>query len=221
LNLSTITDAGAEFALSGAAASGVTVNGAGTLVSGTTYRYSFTGSFTTGSVAVNFGAGSFADAAGNLNAALSQSFAVTAVAAFVRQYDFGTATSPLAAGYTQVTDTTGYSGGLGHGWLNGSRGSWDSGVGTSVTRDFVYINGSSTFAVDAPAGVYDVTVTLGNMGGASAANQTVTLEGVQVDSVSPASGQVVTRTYQVSVVDGQLTLLLNTSAIEELKVVKV
>ena len=38
LNLSTITDAGAEFTLGGPAASGVTVNGAPTLVAGTTYR---------------------------------------------------------------------------------------------------------------------------------------------------------------------------------------
>ncbi|MEI7837770.1 MAG: Ig-like domain-containing protein, partial [Planctomycetota bacterium] len=54
LNVSTITDAGAEFTLGGVAASGVAVNGAATLVSGTTYRYTFTGAFTDGAVTVDF-----------------------------------------------------------------------------------------------------------------------------------------------------------------------
>ena len=78
LNTSTITDSGQEFTLSGAAASGVTVNGAPALVSGTTYRYSFTGSFGTGTVSVNFVAGSFADGAGNPNAASTEGFTTTA-----------------------------------------------------------------------------------------------------------------------------------------------
>ncbi|MEI7836328.1 MAG: choice-of-anchor D domain-containing protein, partial [Planctomycetota bacterium] len=76
LNLSTITDAGAEFTLGGAAASGVTVNGAATLVSGTTYRYTFTGAFTPGTVTVDFVAGSVADSASNTIAAASQGFTV-------------------------------------------------------------------------------------------------------------------------------------------------
>ncbi len=76
LNTSTITDSGQEFTLSGAAASGVSVNGSPTLLSGTTYRYSFTGSFGTGAVSVNFTAGSFADNAVNTNASATESFTV-------------------------------------------------------------------------------------------------------------------------------------------------
>ncbi|MCY2927879.1 MAG: Ig-like domain-containing protein [Planctomycetota bacterium] len=77
LNLSTITDPGAEFTLGGAAAGGgVTVNGAPTLVSGTTYRYTFTGTFVPGAVTVDFVAGSAADNAGNPIAAAGNGFTV-------------------------------------------------------------------------------------------------------------------------------------------------
>ncbi len=79
LNTSTITDSDAEFTLSGSAASGVTINGSPTLVDGTTYRYTFTGNFGAGPVSVNFTAGSFADNAGNLNAASDQTFTVDSV----------------------------------------------------------------------------------------------------------------------------------------------
>jgi hypothetical protein len=73
LNLSTITDAEAEFAISG-----ITLNGAPTLVSGTTYRYAFTGTFPLGQVSVIFPFGAWADNAGNQNAATTQTFAVVA-----------------------------------------------------------------------------------------------------------------------------------------------
>src|SRR5690606_27317236 len=62
-----ILDSGAEFALSGAAATNVVVSGEPTLVSGTTYRYTFTGEFAEGPVDVQFLAGSFQDQAGNGN----------------------------------------------------------------------------------------------------------------------------------------------------------
>ena len=72
----TVTDPGAEIILSGAAASGVTLDGAPSLVFGTTstYRYSFTGAFTAGTVGVEFVADSFADRAGNRNAVETESF---------------------------------------------------------------------------------------------------------------------------------------------------
>lgn len=70
----TILDAQPEFTLSGSGAAGVSVNGAPTLVLGTTstYRYQFTGAFTTGAVSLSFPAGSFADNVGNLNQASTQ-----------------------------------------------------------------------------------------------------------------------------------------------------
>ena len=72
-----ITDTAREFTLGGLAAALVKV-GAPRLVSGTTYRYTFTGAFGAGPVSVDFAAGALADAAGNANPALSPSFTVTA-----------------------------------------------------------------------------------------------------------------------------------------------
>ena len=76
LDLSTITDAAAEFTFTGAAARGVMRQGAPTAIGGNVYRYTFTGSFGTGPVSVNFIAGSFADNEGVTNRASSFRFTV-------------------------------------------------------------------------------------------------------------------------------------------------
>ncbi len=81
VNSATVTDNGQEFALfnsTGQAITGVSVDGAGALVSGSasTYRYAFSGSFELGEVDVRFLAGGFADGAGNLNTEVTQSFTV-------------------------------------------------------------------------------------------------------------------------------------------------
>ncbi len=71
-----ITDAQQEFTLTGPGAAGVTVDGAGSLVSGTTYRYATTGSFVPGAVDAVFAAGTFADQSANLNVDSIASFVV-------------------------------------------------------------------------------------------------------------------------------------------------
>jgi hypothetical protein len=73
LDLSTILDSGEEFSING-----ITINGSPTLVSGTTYRYSFTGTLPVGSINVNFLAGTWADNQGNLSQAFTQAFNVSA-----------------------------------------------------------------------------------------------------------------------------------------------
>ncbi len=75
LNASTVSDAPAEFSLSGAVGT-VQMSGAPALVNGK-YRYSFTGAFGIGQVNVAFLANTWADNAGNGNAAASRSFTVT------------------------------------------------------------------------------------------------------------------------------------------------
>ncbi|HUT37541.1 MAG TPA: PKD domain-containing protein, partial [Planctomycetota bacterium] len=55
---------------------------------------------------------------------------------------------------------------------------------------------------------YDVTVTMGDAS-YGYDQMGVFLEGVQVDSLTTAKGEFVTRTYQVAVSDGQLTLGLD------------
>ncbi len=76
LDHGSITDLGAEFTLGEVAASSITVDGAATLITGNTYRYTFTGDFAEGPIEVNFIAGSFSDNAGNLNIAEVETFTV-------------------------------------------------------------------------------------------------------------------------------------------------
>jgi hypothetical protein len=76
LDLPTITDPGQEFTLVGPGAMGVTVNGAATPVSGTTYRYATDGEFSPGAVDAVFAAGTFGDILGNQNIETIASFVV-------------------------------------------------------------------------------------------------------------------------------------------------
>jgi fibronectin type 3 domain-containing protein len=134
-------------------------------------------------------------------------FVITPPASALRQYDFGTATSPLAVGYTRATAASAYTAAAGFGWVAGSRDERDRGAGggaNDLTRDFVFST-DATFAVDLAVGAYDVTVTMGDAAGGHD-QMGVLLEGTQVDSVTAAGGQFVTRTYRVTVADGQLTL---------------
>src|SRR5205823_6130149 len=54
-----------------------------------------------------------------------------------KSFDFGTATSPVAAGYTQVSGSTNYSTALGYGWIQGMGNIQDRDreVGSDLTRD--------------------------------------------------------------------------------------
>jgi fibronectin type 3 domain-containing protein len=119
-------------------------------------------------------------------------------------FDFGGYRSPVAAGNQQVDCRTRYQSDVGYGWLDGRVRQRDSRRGGDLTRDFNRTR-NGCFAVDLPNGTYDVTITLGD----SRHNRDmmgVFLEGTQVDSVSTIADQFVTRTYQVDVKDGQLTL---------------
>ncbi|MGA2617873.1 MAG: hypothetical protein ABSF26_09695 [Thermoguttaceae bacterium] len=126
---------------------------------------------------------------------------------FVAHYDFGTATSPVQAGYTQVTPTTKYSSALKYGWQSGTIGARDRGTGTSLDRDLNFTH-NGTFAVDLPNGQYQVDMILGDLGSYLHDNMGIFLEGTQVDSVSTAAGQVVSRSYTVNVTNGLLNLEL-------------
>ncbi|MGV2335231.1 MAG UNVERIFIED_CONTAM: hypothetical protein LVR18_14335 [Planctomycetaceae bacterium] len=85
LDPATITDTAAEFTLLGNAAQNVVVSGIPVAVSGSpgVYRYSFTGSFSSGPVEVVFSSGALADSDGILSAARSQKFTATGVEATV------------------------------------------------------------------------------------------------------------------------------------------
>lgn len=76
LDPTSITDAGAEFRLSGTGVGSATVDGAAQLQGGTTYRYTFSGSFQPGTVTVDFLASAFRDDEGNPNVAETEGFTV-------------------------------------------------------------------------------------------------------------------------------------------------
>lgn len=125
---------------------------------------------------------------------------------FSRQFDFGTTSSPVQSDFTRVTGSMTYDASRGFGWAQAVN-QLDRGAGTNLTRDLHYRD-VGTFFVDVPNGTYDVTLTVGDSG-PSSHDQTIFLEGVSVDSVTTAAGRFVTRTYTTTVLDGQLTLLLD------------
>ena len=122
------------------------------------------------------------------------------------RFDCGTATSPVEVGYTRLTESDRFSAAAGFGWLAGTVGSRNRGAGTALTRDFAFAN-AATFALALPAGLYDVTLTLGDT--AYPHDQMrIGIEGEAVDTLSTAKGQLVTRTWRRRVDDGALTLAL-------------
>ncbi len=120
-------------------------------------------------------------------------------------YDFGMATSPVAAGFTQVTEATTYNLTRGFGWLSGTIQSNDHPSEPDPLKRDINFTTEGVFAVDVASGIYDVKVTLGSAGFAHE-QMGVFLEGIQVDSVDQGAGVFVVRTYRVTVRDGQLTL---------------
>ncbi|HUG93232.1 MAG TPA: Ig-like domain-containing protein, partial [Planctomycetaceae bacterium] len=125
----------------------------------------------------------------------------------VALFDFGTATSPVEQGYLGVDPGAVYDPQANFGWLSGTVLSALRSSGTALERD-LHFSTDATFAVDVANAVYEVTIYMGDTGNFAHDEMGVFLEGVQVDHVSTAAGQVVTRTYRVSVSDGQLTLRL-------------
>jgi fibronectin type 3 domain-containing protein len=123
------------------------------------------------------------------------------------KFDFGTATSPVAGGFVAVTNTTTYTPLLGYGWLAGTITARDRGAGNSVTRDLNFTP-NGTFVVDLPNGAYTVRIVMGD---ATAPHDQmgVSLEGALVDTVSTNTNQFSSKTYQVTVSDGQLTVQLH------------
>ena len=110
IDASTITDAGGEFSLGGSAANGVVVDGAATLVSGSTYRYAFSGSFGIGTVSVAFTEGTWADNSGNTNATLSESFTTVAVPEKLTIDNTDSENVSLSGRWRSGTGTSGYYG---------------------------------------------------------------------------------------------------------------
>lgn len=122
----------------------------------------------------------------------------------VQKYDFGTATSPVMAGFTRVHDALLYSAATGYG-LSQAVASRNRSGGDDMTNDFV-LGTSYSFLSDIPNGEYDVTVYSGDLlTGTSTTKTTVTLGGVTAGTISSRVA-VTEAKYRTTVLDGQLTV---------------
>jgi PKD repeat protein len=119
-------------------------------------------------------------------------------------FDFGTSSSPVASGYTKVTESTQFSAASGYGWQSGSIASRDRGTPAAPDRDFDYTS-NGNFAVNLANGTYDVTLISGDSGYAHS-NEGFFLQGTQVATIATKAGQFATNTYQATVKNGQLVL---------------
>ncbi|GAA4075721.1 SGNH/GDSL hydrolase family protein [Nonomuraea soli] len=145
---------------------------------------------------------------GRGDSAASDPLAITTRRALHR-YDFGPATAPVMAGYTQVTRATIYTKELGYGLVDSANMiDRDRGAGLDdLGRDFVaYFGGTYEFRQDLPNGLYGVKVHAGDLIGSSRTN--VSVEGAAAVAVN-ASRAVATRSFTgVRVLDGQLNVVI-------------
>jgi fibronectin type 3 domain-containing protein len=125
------------------------------------------GGFTVNTFNVNVTGGNlqleFSDAGGSDGSWIINAITIVPTTFSGDKFDFGTSTSPVAAGYTQVTENTTYSSG-GFGWVGPiALESRDRSAPDDLKRDFnMSSSHADTFRDDVPNGTYAVTVTMGD-----------------------------------------------------------
>jgi subtilisin family serine protease len=132
--------------------------------------------------------------------------AVFRIVLFVERFDFGMASTPVAADYAGVLASNLYNTASGHGWQDDSMREWDRNTDGDLLRDFHWAP-EGTFLVDVPNGQYEVIVTMGDGGGLHD-QMAVSLEGTLVNTITTQAGEYATNAYLVDVNDGQLMLHL-------------
>lgn len=124
-------------------------------------------------------------------------------------YDFGTATSPVAAGYTRVTESTPYTSGN-FGWTStaGLESRERAGSADALRRDLVQgtTAAAGTFRADVLNGSYTVTLIMGDQDYAHDQVQVRANGVVAASNVSNAEGNWTTVTFAVTVSNGSLVL---------------
>lgn len=115
-------------------------------------------------------------------------------------FDFGCATSPVADGYTQVTNTTLYDSTKGYG-LDRTTNCRDRGAPDDLRRDFT-IGSSYGFAVDLPNGNYRVIVISGDQ--IASNTTTVSVEGQPAQTITATTASFPSVGMSVAVADGHL-----------------
>ncbi|WP_402462411.1 rhamnogalacturonan lyase family protein [Isoptericola aurantiacus] len=122
-------------------------------------------------------------------------------------FDFGTADSPVAEGFQQVTESTAYTAELGYGITTGDQASRDRSTDVDpLTGDFV-LGADWEFAVDLPNGTYEVEVWTGDtLAGTSSVRTTVAPEGGEGTNITADAEQTASGTLTAEVSDGRLDL---------------
>ena len=122
-------------------------------------------------------------------------------------FDFNKVAGGNAAGSTSILSTSAYNSAVGYGWTGtGAPESFDTGSGsaTDVERDYHFIrSGSRTFRADVPNGQYDIQYTTGSTIH-KFTNVGIIINGTQVDTVSTAVNEFLTKSYMVSVTNGRI-----------------
>jgi hypothetical protein len=126
----------------------------------------------------------------------------------VYKYDFGTSSSPVASGYTRVTEMTTYSAGSA-GWTDtsGLESRDRSAVTDDLQRDFVmHSSAARTFKVDLPNGAYSVSLIMGDSDYARD-NMVVKVNGIAVlADVDSDLGAFTVNAFNVTFSDGFMSL---------------
>lgn len=120
----------------------------------------------------------------------------------ILNFDFGSASSPVADGYTQVTNTMIYDSERGYG-LSKNVSERNRGGPDDLRRDFV-LDGNYEFSVDVPDGDYFVRIIAGDD---IAFNRSgFTIEGEDKGNITSNSGEYAELTAMTNVSDGQLNI---------------
>jgi lysophospholipase L1-like esterase len=119
------------------------------------------------------------------------------------KFDFGP--GPVATGYTQVLETTGYTPAMGYGWGDVTKvGSRDRGGDDPLARDFCLPAGTP-FYVDLANGYYDITVLTGDTAGKS--SMAVRADGaLEFYGLSAPAGAARSDTFRFKVTRGRVRL---------------
>ena len=122
-------------------------------------------------------------------------------------FDFGTPTSPVEVGYTQVSTSTLYTASLGYGW-NSTTGlhSRDRTSPDNLRRDFVFSSTDHTFNVDLANGDYQVTITIGDQDFMHDLIDVYAEDVLVINDLTAVAGSFQEVTFTATVADGQLNL---------------
>lgn len=131
-----------------------------------------------------------------------------------RNYDFGTASSPLASGYSRVTESTVFTSG-GHGWtdISGLESRDRVADSDALKRDLVLSSSAGrTFRVDLPNATYAVTLTMGDNDFAHD-NMVVKANGTTIlGDIDTAAAEYSVKTVSLTISTGSLALEFSDAA---------